>query len=113
MAKFYGKVGFGTTVETKPGSWTPEIREIFYYGDVNRRSYRWERREEINKDFVINQDISIVADEFAIEHFHEIKYVIWKGVAWEVTSIDPQFPRLNLSLGGVYNGEQARTSSCA
>lgn len=110
MAKFYGKVGFGTDVEVKPGSWSPEIQERFYYGDVNRRSYRWERREEINKNFVVDQDISIVADEFAIEHFHEIKYVIWNGVAWEVSSIDPAFPRLNLSLGGVYNGKQAGVS---
>lgn len=107
MAKFYGKVGFGTTVETSPDIWVPQIKELFYYGDVVRRTQRWQSGDKVNDDWTISQDISIVADPFAIEHFFEIRYVVWRGVAWKVTSVDPQFPRLILSLGGVYNGEQA------
>ena len=97
MAKFYGKVGFGTTVETSPDIWVPQIKELFYYGDVVRRTQRWQSGDKVNDDWTVNQDISIVADPFAIEHFFEIRYVVWRGVAW----------KLILSLGGVYNGEQA------
>ena len=27
------------------------------------------------------------------------------GAKWKATSVEPQFPRLNITLGGVYNGE--------
>lgn len=109
MAKFYGKVGFGTTVETSPDIWEVSIQEKPYYGDVVRRTQRWQSGDKVNDDWTVNQDISIVADPFAIEHFFEIRYVVWRGVAWKVTSVDPQFPRLILSLGGIYNGEQTGT----
>lgn len=107
MTKFYGKIGFGTTVETSPDIWIPQIKELFYYGDVVRRNQRWQQGDKVNDDLNISQDISIIADPFAIEHLSEIRYVVWRGVPWKVTSVDPQFPRLILSLGGVYNGEQA------
>lgn len=105
MAKWYGKVGYSETVETSPGVHTPQdtIRE--YFGDVIRNTTRWSvNSDSTNDDLTVNSQISIVADPFAIEKFYSIKWIEFMGNRWKVTSVEPQFPRLLLTLGGVYNG---------
>ena len=60
--------------------------------------------EKLTDDVQVNMEISIVANEFAYNFMHLIRYATWRGVKWKVTSVEPQYPRLLLSLGGVYNG---------
>lgn len=110
MAKFYGEVGYATeTVEVPPNSgvWVDQMVEIAYFGDVIRNSRRLEESEGLNSDISVNNSISIVADQYAIDHFFKIKYVRWAGVLWTVTTVEPKSPRLILSLGKVYNGPTA------
>lgn len=107
MAKFHGKVGYSHSVETSTGVWTDEIYERDYFGDVIRESRQWTNPGQVNDDLVINNRISIVADDFAYGNFSAMKYVIWNRVYWKVTSVETQRPRLILSLGGVYNGNKA------
>lgn len=105
MAKFFGKVGYGEdTVETRPGVWEVKPVERSYYGDVLQNSRRWENGEHLNDNLNINNKISIVADPFAYQNFHAIRYVEWMGAKWEVTNVEVQYPRLILTIGGVYNG---------
>ena len=103
MAKFYGKIGFMETKETSPGVWEEEITERYYYGDVTRNMRRWDSSQNQNDDLKINNEISIVSDPYAVQNFHAIRYVEWMGSLWKVTSVDVQYPRLTLSIGGVYN----------
>ena len=106
MARFYGQVGYGNSVETPPGSgvWKNDMVEFSYRGDVVRKSRTLDSGEKINNDITIGNSISIVADQYAYEHFAKIKYVRWAGVNWIVTTVEVQSPRLILSLGSVYNG---------
>lgn len=104
MAKFYGLIGYAETSETSPGVWTEVITERSYYGDVIKNSRRWQAGENLNDDLTINNQISIVADPFAYQNFHAIKYIKWMGASWKITNIDVQSPRLILTIGGVYNG---------
>jgi hypothetical protein len=60
--------------------------------------------ESVNDDITVANSISVVADEYAFEHFFNIKYIRWAGVLWTVTTVEVQSPRLILSLGSVYNG---------
>lgn len=107
MTKFFGAVGYGNTVETAPGIWEVDIKERDYYGDVLSRNLRWERPvDQQNDNLNINNSISILADPYAFEHASQIRYVKWAGARWKVTNIDIQRPRLILTLGGVYNGEE-------
>lgn len=109
MAKFYGMVGYGVTKDQGNGVWTPDIEEHPYYGDVIRNTRRLDRMEHsTNDDINVNNVISIVADAYAASHFFAIKYVIWMGTKWKVSDVevDPDRPRLNLTLGGVYNGPE-------
>ena len=104
--RFYGEVGYGESTETPIGSgvWVDGITEVAYRGDVIRNTRRLESGETLNDDLTVNNSISIVADEYANEHFFNIKYVVWQGVRWTVSSVEVKSPRLILSLGGVYNG---------
>ena len=110
MAKFYGPIGYGIPVEAQPGVWVDRIIERNYSGDVIQNSRKLSPGESINDNIDVNNRISIVADQFAIAHFHTIKYVKWHGACWKVSSVEHQYPRLILSIGGVYNGETAATA---
>lgn len=109
MARFYGEVGYGESVEAPPGSgvYVDEITEVSYYGDIIRNTRQLQENEKINEDIVVSNSISIVADEKAITHFFKIKYLKWDGVYWTVTNVEVRSPRLILTLGKVYNGPKA------
>ena len=106
MARFYGEVGYGQAVETPPGSgiWVDQITETSYYGDVIRNTRKLDEGETLNNDISVSNSISIVADQYAVEHFFLIKYVKWAGALWTVTNVEVRSPRLILRLGSVYNG---------
>lgn len=103
MAKWFGKIGYAETVETVPGVWKEQITEREYYGDLIRNSRRLQSANQVNDNIEISNEISIVADPYANENFHSMRYVEFMGTKWKITSVDVQYPRLTLSLGGVYN----------
>jgi hypothetical protein len=104
MAKFFGRIGYGETVEGQPGVWADEIVERSYYGDVIRNARNLREGENLNKDLSVQNSISIVADAYANDHFFAIRYIEWAGALWTVSSVEVQSPRLLLRLGEVYNG---------
>lgn len=104
MGKFYGAIGYAETSEKSQGVWSESITEKNYSGDVLRISRRWQAGENLNDDLTISNEISIVADPFAYQNFHTIRYVKWMGASWKVTNVTVQRPRLILTIGGVYNG---------
>lgn len=107
MAKFYGEIGYGETVEKAPGVWEDNIVERKYYGDVVRNTRKLQNGEKVNNDLSISNSISIVVDAYANEHFFAIRYIRWAGTLWTVSDVEVQSPRLLLRLGGVYNGPKA------
>ena len=107
MAKFYGALGYAKTVETMPGVWTEQITERDYYGDVIKNSRRLQSSDKVNDDININNQISIVADPYAINNFHSMRYAEFMGAKWKISDVEVLYPRLRLTLGGLYNGEQA------
>lgn len=111
MAKFFGKIGYGISMQTAPGVWEDVIIEYPYFGDVLRNSRGLREGEKVNNDLTVGNSITIVADAYANEHFFAIRYVEWAGTLWIVDDVVVESPRLILKLGGVYNGPKATTSS--
>ena len=103
MAKFYGPIGFAETRETSPGVWTEEPIVRNYYGDIINNSRRLES-DKINNDIAVSVDISIVADAYALNNFHALRYAEYMGTKWRITNAQVEHPRIRLSLGGIYNG---------
>ena len=104
MAKWCGKIGYAITKETEPGLWEPVIVERKYYGDLI--SNRWKRQNSggINDDINISNSISIIADPFANQNLGSMTYVECMGAKWKISDVEIQFPRLILTVGGLYNG---------
>ena len=107
MAKYYGKIGYYDYTETAPGVHTKIITERSYKGDLIRNTKKFQNSGYVNDNISISNQISIVADPYAFKNFHKIQYVEWMGNKWTVSDIEVQYPRLVLSIGGIYNGEQA------
>ena len=103
MAKFYGNVGFAETVETEPSVWEEKIVERPYFGDVLHRSRRLESSGNVNSNVNVTNEISIVADPYANQNLFAMRYVEFMGTKWEISNVDVQYPRLVLTIGGVYN----------
>lgn len=106
MAKWFGTIGFAETVETSPGVWEEQIVTRQYYGDLVRNTRRLQSSDKVNDDVNIANEISIVADPYANEKFHAMRYAEFMNSRWKVNTVEVQFPRLILELGGVYNGDE-------
>lgn len=105
MAKFYGPIGYAVTEETAPGVWKEKITERMYYGELVRNTRKLQSADQLNDNINVANEISIIADPFANENFHLMRYVEFMGTKWKISSVEVQYPRLRLTIGGVYNGE--------
>lgn len=107
--RYHGKVGYAICEETSPSVWVDHIVEREYTGDMYKLSAKWQTNDHLNDNLSIGNQISILADPFAYNYFSQIKYAEIMGSLWKVVGIEVERPRLILTLGGVYNGEQAET----
>ena len=105
MAKFYGIIGYSETKEISPGVWEEGITEREYYGDLLRNTNKFQSSERLNDNINISNEVSRVADAYARDNFHLMRYVSFGGsdTKWKVISVEVQYPRLILTVGGVYN----------
>lgn len=106
MAKFFGKLGFMETRETDPGVWEEMIIERDYYGDILQITKKWSSNsDQENDDLQVDNKFSILADSFAYENLHRLRYLVWYGTRWKIKTLEVQYPRLTVYIGGVYNGD--------
>lgn len=107
--KFSGKIGFEIMEENPPesGIWKPTIVERTYRGDILDFTIRGEQDTQTpNGKISVTNQISILGDFFAYKNFQRIRYVKFMGIACEIPTTKVQYPRIILTLGGEYNGEQ-------
>lgn len=104
MGKWYGPIGYAETVEVKPGVWKDQITERKYSGELLQYSRNLQPSENLNDNINVANKISIIADPFAYQNFHSMKYVEFMGARWKISRVEVQYPRLILTIGGVYNG---------
>ena len=101
--RWYGNIGFAITTN-KDDIYTEEIQEKPYKGDLLKRSPRWQATDKVNDDLNITDQISVVADDFAYQNVGIMKYAELSGSKWKIVSADLQYPRIILTIGGVWNG---------
>lgn len=103
MAKWYGAIGFADSVEEEPGIHNDVIVERSYFGDMTRINRSLQSSGGINDDINISNQISIVADPYAVQNIYKMRYVEYMSVKWKITNVEVQHPRLILSIGGIWN----------
>mgnify|MGYP003299132560 CR=1 FL=1 len=102
MAKWFGTIGYAKQVETEPGYWEEKITKRPYYGDIIRNTRALQNTSQINDDVNIGNQISILADPYAVNHIYAMRCIEFQGADWTVSNVDVQYPRLILSIGGLY-----------
>lgn len=110
MAKWYGVIGYADDVEVEPGLHVDEIVERSYFGDVTRNTRSLQNSGNINDDINISNQISVLADPYAVQNIYKMRYAEFMGVKWKITNVEVQYPRLILSIGGVWNENENRTT---
>lgn len=103
MAKFYGAIGFAESEEIKPGIFKDRIVEHFYAGDFQSSKQQFESSDQHLDDVNFADDLSIVSDAYAFEHIAYLKYVVIDGTKWKIRAAEKKYPRLILTIGGVFN----------
>ena len=111
MAKFYSEVGFANFETDEDGVTREIITKKRLCCEEIRNNRRLENANQINDDIKSSNRISVVGNPSAYHNVHSIRYIVFKGTKWKVTEVEVQYPRLLLSLGGVYNGEPDRIAS--
>ena len=107
MGKWFGRIGYAEQLETTPGVWEEKTSERQYYGDVVRNVRKLEPSGEVNDNINVSMEISIVADPYAIQNFHTMRYIEFMGSLWKIYNVEVNYPRLILTIGGLYtNVEQ-------
>lgn len=101
--KWSGKIGFIETKETRPGVWENVTTERNFYGDVIRDIRKNQSSGQVNDDINISNRISIVSNSFVRDNLSFMKYIEFMGAKWKITDVEVQYPRLVLTIGGLWN----------
>lgn len=111
MARYFGRVGYATQVEIRPGVYEDVIEERQYFGTVTKDYAKWAvNAERLHKDFSLSNVISIISDPYLDRHIQDIRYIEWMGTLWSISDVEIMRPRLEIRLGGVYHGPTAKQS---
>lgn len=103
--KWSGIIGFEELELSSSGVYTPHITEKTFKGDILRNYRKVQPGENFNDNFVVSDEISIIADPYSLKNFYRMKYVTYMGQKWKVSSAVPKYPRINLTIGDLYNGK--------
>lgn len=81
-----------------------------YYGDVIRNTRQYQSSDNLNDNLNVSNEFSIVADPFAYANFHSMRFIEYMGAKWKISNVEVQYPRLILTVGGVYNEQTTETA---
>ena len=84
--------------------WAEQENEGQYSGELVKNTRRVESSGGINDNVNNSNEVSIVADPYAYENFHAMRYIKFMGAKWKISNVEVRYPRLILTIGGVYNG---------
>lgn len=104
MTRFVGLIGVKQpSVETEPGIYESNITEKKISGSIRIGNVR-HRDSELQQDSVTaNHVVSIIAPESTMSDYSSVVYITWQSRKWSVKSIEYIRPRINMTLGGLYN----------
>ena len=105
--KFSGEIGFVDSVMgtgERAGIWEDVPVERHYYGDILQNYRRWDKGEDILDDLTFSNKFSVLADNYIMKNQFKMKYIIWNGARLKITNVELQWPRILISVGGLYNG---------
>lgn len=102
MARWAGVIGFAKDTEVEPGVWEETIEERKYKGDAIKMRLLSNLGTNINPQVNVSNQISFIADPYALQNFSCIRYISFMGQLWNVNDITIDERRLIATIGGAY-----------
>lgn len=108
--KWSGTIGFFIEEEVykngvPTGVWKKRVTERHYAGDLLKDYRSQEPSGQVNDNLNISNTISVVADRFVDEHIMDIVYITFKNKKFKVKGFTNNYPRIEFTIGGLYNGQ--------
>lgn len=107
MAKWHGVLGFYDSYEKSPGIWKNGVVERPYVGETIRDASGVSVSSSVAPKISPRVQVSILCDDFAMSHISDLLFVEYLGKMWTASTFEYLHPRINITLGGIYNGERA------
>lgn len=105
MTRYRGTIGINRGLrETSPGIYVTDIYEMIVSGEMRTQQAGWSDHN-INETVKARHIFSMVTPESTDIDLNEVVYIEWKGRKWTITSIQYKRPRVELTLGGLYNAK--------
>lgn len=105
MTRYAGNIGFYSGETNNDGIVTPSYTDHKMRGDTfTVRALRTESQQR-QDDLSFSNQLSLLGDQYSFENFSNIVYAEFMGQKWKVTSVEIQYPRMTLTLGGIWNGD--------
>ena len=104
MSRFWGIIGLNRGfVETAPGVHTSNVEELEVSGEMRNLGARTPNAN-LREGVAARHVLSVITPDDGEIDFTEAVYIIWQGRKWATTAIEYKRPRVELTLGGLYNG---------
>ncbi len=103
--KYSGVIGFAIRNEESDFDvYDDVIVERPYTGTILDDITRYNTGDTLSGDVTVTNQFSIVGDTFLFKNFSKMRYISWKGDNWIIASRTEKYPRVKITLGGLYNG---------
>ena len=103
MAKYSGRIGYTSIVETEPGLYEEKISYTKCCGSVLSKRLSDVSINEINHELQMRNRLSIIAKDSMFNGVQNIACAEYAGTFWTVTDAEIVYPRIILTLGGIYH----------
>lgn len=110
MAKFSGVLGIVTGYNNNNGIAEPIVKEVDVYGEVISQSYKVSSGQLGGDTLSIPSKFSFIVPPNVVSYFTDNSqgdytlYLTYYGRKMKIETFEIIYPRMNVTLGGVYNG---------
>lgn len=106
MARYAGLVCYAEQVETSPGIWKNKELTRMMKGDLIRQNANINSDGKVNSDVTLNHRVSLIGDAYAFGNYFNMKWIFIDGRKVKINSVEVSRPRIILTLGGLWNGDE-------
>ena len=106
MNKTYSVIGFVKEMEVPEGSgiYRKTTIERSYYMDILRSTRQMQNSSSVNGELTISNQFSVIADSYLLDNTYAMTYLVYRNSKWKITSVELQYPRIILNVGGLFIG---------
>ena len=97
-------LGFAEEQQVRPGIWDDVITEVPKLADIAQRTEAFEVEGNILPEYRTSTTVSVLSQGPVKPDYSNLRYVLYAGERWIVSSAVHAPPRLTIYIGEVYSG---------